>query len=322
MHRFLLILVAAVFWGSMVWAQDVPSGYDAASFARIGVGVGPLGMAGAVVATVPGPTSAYWNPAGLAELSGFFAEGMYTNWMGLDIHYQYLMFAGYPPVGEERPRLYLGSTPLSFGLGWISVIIPNIPYVDEEGNFGMFSASSHVILAAMGLPSPRWPGLSVGVTAKVYHDRILEGMSFGVGVDAGLRWKGELWGLPVALGLTTTDIGDAQVRWYGTVGEPVNYVPWLARVGAAVWLREDQVVLAGSYEWGLRRPRFARLRLGAELSLAWVSLRAGYDWLLDEPHGSWRVGLGVRPLEWMSIDYAFVPAALGDSHLLAFQLRF
>lgn len=322
MYRFLSILVATVLSATTLWAQDVPPGYDAASFARIGVGVGPMGMAGAVVATATGPASAYWNPAGLAELSAFFAEGMYTNWMGADVHYQYLLVAGYPPLGEERPQPFLGQTPVNFGLGWISVVIPDIPYVDEEGNTGLFSASSHLILAAMGLPVLRWPGLSMGTAVKIYHDRILEGMSFGVGLDVGVRWEGELWGFPIALGLTTTDIGDSQIRWYGTVGGPVNYVPWLARAGAAVWLWEKQVVLAASYEWGLRRPRFERLRLGAELSLAWVSLRAGYDWLLGEPQGRWRVGLGVRPLEWVSIDYAFVPATLGDSHLIAFQLRF
>lgn len=314
-----MVVCAAV--GFLV-AQEVPPGYDAASFARIGVGVGPLGMAGAVVAAPPASTAAYWNPAGLADLQAFVVEGMYTNWMGAGIHYQYIVAAGYPPLGETRPVLRLGDTPLGFGLGWISVVIPDIPYVDEEGRTGVFSASSHLMLGAVGLALPRWPGLSLGVAVKLYHDRILEGQSFGVGVDVGLRWRGELLGFPVALGLGTTDVGDTAVRWYGTLGEPVNYVPWLARVGLATWLWEERVCLGASYEWGLRRPRFERLRMGLEVSLAWASLRAGYDWLLAEPQGRWRVGLGLRPLEWMSVDYAFVPAALGDSHLLAFQVRF
>lgn len=322
MRKFFLALYLTSLATVMVWAQEVPPGYDAASFTRIGVGVRALGMAGAVTALAEGPLAAYWNPAALSNLEIFTVEGMYTNWMSADIHYQYLMLAGYPPVGEERPRLFLGETPLVFGLGWISVVIPDIPYVDEEGNTGTFSASSHLVLVALGMPLTRWPGLSLGTAIKVYHDRILEGMSLGVGLDAGLRWKGELLGFPMALGLTTADIGDSQIRWYGTTGEPVNYVPWLARVGAAAWLWEERIVLGVSYEWGLRRPRFERLRLGLEVSLAWVSLRAGYDWLLTEPQGRWRIGLSVRPLQWMSVDYAFVPAALGESHLLAFQVRF
>lgn len=317
-YLFALVVGAAL----AVGGQEVPPGYDAASFARIGVGVGPLGMAGAVVAACSGPTALYWNPAGLASLGDFVAEGMYTNWMGAGIHFQYLLLAGYPPLGATRPTLLLGETPVQFGLGWVSVVIPDIPYVDELGNTGTFSAVSHLVLGGLGLAVPRWPGLSLGLVVKLYHDRILEGLSFGAGLDVGLRWRGEVRGVPLALGLSTTDIGESQIRWYGTTGQPVNYVPWLARVGAAVWLWEERVLLGASYEWGLRRPRFERLRLGAEFSLAWVSIRVGYDWLLEEPQGRWRAGLGLRPLEWMSVDYAFVPAALGESHLLAFQVRF
>ncbi|MEN3009748.1 MAG: hypothetical protein ABDI20_01980 [Candidatus Bipolaricaulaceae bacterium] len=320
MRRTSLVVLAAVVLAS--WAQEVPPGYDAASFARIGVGVGSLGMGGAVVAAAAGPAAAYWNPAGLADWEAFAVEGMYTNWMGADVHYQYLLLAGMPPLGPERPRPVFLGVPLTLGLGWISVVVPNIPYVDEAGNRGTFSASSHLVLAALGFPSPRWPGLALGTALKFYHDRILEGMSLGLGFDFGLRWQGEVAGLPLALALATTDIGDSQIRWFGTQGQPVNYVPWLMRVGAAVRLWEGRLLVGAGYEWGLRRPRFERLRLGAELSLAWVSLRAGYDWLLVEPQGRWRAGLGLKPLEWMALDYAFVPAALGDSHLLAFRVQF
>jgi len=62
--------------------------------------------------------------------------------------------------------------------------------------------------------------------------------------------------------------------------------------------------------------------MGTELSLDWVFLRFGYDWLLVEPMGHWRAGLGVRPLSWLEIDYAFIPRALGDSHLLALRVDF
>jgi hypothetical protein len=43
---------------------------------------------------------------------------------------------------------------------------------------------------------------------------------------------------------------------------------------------------------------------------------------LVEPIGHWRAGLGVRPLNWLEIDYAFIPGALGDSHLLALRVDF
>jgi len=62
--------------------------------------------------------------------------------------------------------------------------------------------------------------------------------------------------------------------------------------------------------------------MNTELSLDWVFLRFGYGWLLVEPMGHWRAGLGVRPLNWLEIDYAFIPGALGDSHLLALRVDF
>jgi len=305
----------------VAWAQ-VPPGYDAASFARIGVGVRALGMAGAFTAVAEGPMATYWNPAGLATLQTFSAEGMYTNWMSADIHYQYLILAGYPPLDEERPVLLWQGKPVVFGMGWVSVVVPDIPWIEESGETGVFTAWSNLFSLSIGLSLPKYPNLSLGANLKIYHDRILEGISLGVGVDLGLLWRGEVAGIPVSLGLATTDVGETNIRWYGTQGEPENFVPWLVRAGLAVHLWEGKILLATSYEWGLRRPRFERLRVGAELSWEWVALRFGYDWLLEEPIGHWRAGLGVRPLNWLEIDYAFIPGALGDSHLLALRVDF
>lgn len=316
LFAFCLLIVSGA-----VLAQGVPPGFDAASFARIGVGVRALGMAGAFTAVAEGPAAMYWNPAGLANLEKFAAEGMYTNWMSADVHYQYLLLAGWPPIGEERPVLRFQGQPVVLGLGWVSVVVPNIPWVEND-QYGTFTAWSNLFLASLSLASPKFPNLYLGANFKVYHDRILEGLSLGLGWDFGLLWRGEIAGFPVSLGVVSTDVGDTTIRWYGTESEPENYVPWLLRVGAAARVWEGKVLLGGSYEWGLRRPRFERVRLGVEISLDWVSLRFGYDWLLTEPTGRWRAGLGVRPLEWMEIDYAFIPGTLGDSHLVALQASF
>ena len=310
------------FMASMgVWAQ-VPPGYDAASFARIGVGVRALGMAGAFTAVAEGPMAAYWNPAGLATLSTFSAEGMYTNWMSADIPYQYLILAGYPPLREGRPTLLWQGEPVVFGLGWVSVVVPDIPWIEESGETGVFTALSNLFLLSFGLSLPTPSGLSLGASLKIYHDRILEGLSFGLGLDLGLLWRGEVARIPVSLGIVTTDVGDTKIRWYGTQGEPENFVPWLFRAGFAAQLWEGKILMAASYEWGLRRPRFERLRGGGELSLGWVFLRFGYERLVVEPRGHWRAGIGVRPLEWLEIDYAFLPGTLGDSHLLSLRVDF
>jgi len=321
--KFGFPLLSFLFWLACisVWAQ-VPPGYDSAGFARIGVGVRALGMAGAFTAVAEGPMAAYWNPAGLANLSTFSAEGMYTNWMSADIHYQYLILAGYPPLRGGRPALLWQGEPVVFGLGWVSVVVPDIPWIEESGETGVFTAWSSLFLVSFGLSFPNFSDLSLGASLKIYHDRILEGLSLGLGLDLGFLWRGEVAGIPVSLGLVATDVGETKIRWYGTQGEPENFVPWLARAGFAAQLWEGRILIAASYEWGLRRPRFERLRVGAELSFEWVFLRFGYEWLWVEPTGHWRAGLGVRPLEWLEIDYAFLPGTLGDSHLLALRVDF
>jgi len=51
--------------------------------------------------------------------------------------------------------------------------------------------------------------------------------------------------------------------------------------------------------------------MSKELSLDWVFLRFGYDWLLVEPIGQWRAGLGVRHFSWIESHYAFTLALWG-----------
>ena len=315
---FFLLSFMAFLWA---WAQVLP-GYGAASFARIGVGVRALGMAGAFTAVAESPVAAYWNPAGLTTLPTFSVEGMYTNWMSADIHYQYLILAGYPPLREGRPALLWQGEPVVFGLGWVSVVVPDIPWIEESGETGVFTALSNLFLLSFGLSLPNTSDFSLGASLKIYHDRILEGISLGVGFDLGFLWRGEVAGIPVSLGLATTDVGETKIRWYGTQGEPENFVPWLARAGLAAHLWKGRILIAAGYEWGLRRPRFERLRAGAELSLEWVFLRFGYERLLVEPMGHWRAGLGLRPLDWIEVDYAFLPGTLGDSHLIGFKPSF
>jgi hypothetical protein len=109
----------------------------------------------------------YWNPAGLATLQTFSAEGMYTNWMSADIHYQYLILAGYPPLGEERPVLLWQGEPVVFGISWVSVVVPDIPWIEESGETGVFTAWSNLFSLSLGLSLPKYPNLSLGANLKI-----------------------------------------------------------------------------------------------------------------------------------------------------------
>ena len=302
--------------------QTVPPGYDAASFARLGVGGRALGMAGAYVAVAEGPAAGYWNPAGLSGLDAFDVEGMYTNWLGADIHFQYVCAGGRLPIGEQRPTLRLGEHPITFGLTWLSVNIADIPYWDEQGGHGTFDAWSHLVLTSMSLELSQPPGLTIGGSLKVYHDQILEGKSLGFGVDVGGLWCGDVAGVPLRLGVCTTDVGTTKIRWYGTPGEPINYVPWVIRAGAAVELWDNKLLLAASYERGLDRSGFERLRIGAEARLAWLALRVGRDQPFSGQPGKWAAGAGIKAGDWLEFDYTLLFGALGNSGLIALEVSF
>lgn len=329
MKTTLGILVILIY-GLSGLAQEVPPGYGTS--VPLDVGIRALGMGGAYVAIAEGPTASYWNPAGLSGLTDFQVEGMYTDWLGLGINYQYVSIAGYPPFGGWRPALGLGGYPLTLGLCWFSVNVTDIPWW-EGSESGTFSTWSHVAILSTAVSLSQAPSISVGANVKVYHDRILEGQSLGVGYDLGFLWRAQVGGIPVQLGLSTTDLGGTTVHWSGTTGEPETYVPWLVRVGVASHLWQDTVILTASYEWGVDQPRFERVRVGGEVRLAWLSLRAGWDqplWLEPTPdgeeweraRGQWTAGAGIAPWEGMAVEYSFLPGALGDTHLFGLRLGF
>ena len=303
-------------------AQAVPPGFDAGSLARVGTGPRALAMGGAVVAVAGGPSAVYWNPAGLADMDVFQAEGTYLDVFAAGIHVQYVGAAGYPLLRGERPAVRLGGHRLVVGANWLSVRVADIPLWEEDGTQGLFDVWSHTVLLAVAWRLSDVPYVALGLTGKAYRDRILEGSSFGLGFDVGLQWRTTIAELPVALGVTAVDLGGTRVQWYGTTGNPVNYVPWLMRAGVAVSLWEERISVAASYEWAVDRPRFERVRLGAEAWLEWLSLRAGWNRLLVDEGGRWSAGFGVAPQPWLSVDYAFLPGTLGNSHLIGLRVAF
>lgn len=309
--------------GGSVWAQ-VPPGYDAASFARSGAGARALGLGGAFFAVPENVTSAYWNPAGLAHLVGFQIEGMYTNWFGAGVYLQYLGVGGYPPLGESRPQLRLLDRPLTFAFNWLSTHIPDIPW-SEDGVMGTFDAWSHLFIFSAAL---YWSDrLSVGVNAKIFHDRILEGWSFGLSWDFGILLTLSAGQAPLHIALITTDIGAPAIQWYGLPGGAPAHLPWLLKIGASARLLDEKVLLCAGLEWGVNVPRFERIRAGVEASVGPLALRLGWQqplWgdsaITQTATGPWSLGLGISLFSWLALDYAFLPGRLGDSHLLALRM--
>lgn len=319
MKRLLLfcMIVAVVSLGVF---SETPSGIGAASFARLGIDARPLAMGGAFVAIAEGGAAAYYNPAGLATVKTLTVGGMYSRPYGEDfgITFQYLSILGY--LGTQTPSFS--------GVGvagtWLRMEIADIPIWEEEGPSSTFTATSSVYLASVGVSVSETGNWAVGGSAKIYRDRILEGRGDGLGFDLGVLGSFQIADVPLAIGINSMDIGRTKIHWRETTGEPVNYVPWVNKVGLSTYLLDRLILLACDFDWAVGRPaREQTIHFGTEVRpLEALSLRVGWSGDL-EGTGAFAGGIGVYLFGMVSVDYAYVPGkAFGATHFVSAQFSF
>ncbi len=196
-----LLLIAVI---SPVFSQKYSN-----EFLAIGVGGRAHGMSGAQTALTNDLTAAYWNPAGLSQITApFQLAAMHAEWFAGVGQYDYLAFG--KPLSREKQSF------LSFSL--IRLGIDQIPYtinlVEPDGtinydNVTEFSAADYALMGSYARRLKN-PALSFGASAKVIR-RVIGtiGSSWGFGLDAGLQYrKGQLM-----LGLMARDITTTFNAW-------------------------------------------------------------------------------------------------------------
>jgi hypothetical protein len=317
-----LVFLMAILALSLCTFADTPSGMGAGSFTRRGIDARPIAMGGAFVAVAEGGSACYYNPAGLGRETRLSAGGMYTEPFGegLGITFQQVNAAG-------GFQLQTGSVVRSVGLGvtWLGLTISDIPIWEEEGPGEMFTATNSMYLLSVGTVFPENDNWSVGASLKVYRDKIYEGHSFGVGLDLGILASFLVGEVPLQVGINSMDVGQSKVYWYETAGEPVNYVPWINKLGLSVRLLDDMVLIAGDYDWAVQRPMREQIaHVGLELSpLEEISLRAGWKGDLEQTSSTFTVGVGLYLFDSFNIDYAYASEQVfGVSHLLSVHFSF
>ncbi|HTR80658.1 MAG TPA: PorV/PorQ family protein, partial [Bacteroidota bacterium] len=136
------------------------SGTTAASFLEISVGAPAIGMGGAFVSLSNDPTALYWNPAGIAMLTGTDALLAHTDWIA-DTRFD---FAGLVlPVGNFGT---LGFSLTSLTMADMMVRTVEMP----EGTGEYFSASD--LAAGISYARPLTDRFSIGFTAKFIQQSI------------------------------------------------------------------------------------------------------------------------------------------------------
>lgn len=313
------IVVVAACWGM---AQEVPAGFGAAPFARIGIDARPLAMGGTGVAIGTGNPIPYYNSARLALAPPLAVGGMYSEPYGQDLGISFQSLCALGSLGSQTGSVTRGG----IGVTWIQMSIADIPIWDEEnpGAVAFFTATSSLYMASVAVSV--LPELSLGITGKVYRERILEGRGQGVGADIGALVSLDVEGIPVWFGINSMDFGRTNIRWHQTTGEPDNYVPWVNKVGVSASFFDGRGLVAADFDWAVGRPpREQKVHLGLEANpVEAFFLRAGWSGDLEGSDSRFSVGLGIDFFDSFRLDYAFVPprTVFGTGHFLSLHLSF
>lgn len=160
-------------------------------FLNIGVGAGPMAMAGASIASTSDENSGYWNPAGLAFTREKAGIGL--------MHAEY--FAGMAKYDHGAGYLRLDSSSVA-GFSVIRFGIDDIPntleLIDADGNMRYdriktFSAADYAFVFSYARRTAI-EGLSLGANAKlIYRQTGQFASAYGFGLDAGIQYRKGKW---------------------------------------------------------------------------------------------------------------------------------
>lgn len=160
-------------------------------FLAVGVGARSLGMANAQTSISDDVTSAYWNPAGLANQSSDMQIGL--------MHNEY--FAGIAKYDYAGFSMRL-DTAATIGISVIRMGIDDIPNTinlyDNQGNINYnritkFSAADYAMMFSYARKS-KIKGLSYGANVKIIFRQIGSfAKAYGFGLDVGVQYRTGKW---------------------------------------------------------------------------------------------------------------------------------
>ena len=193
---FVLIVTLSVCC-SLVIAQGSSGvskrGTTAAPFLSIPQGARALGMGGAFVATASDVSAMYWNPAGIADLTGFNFIFDHTYWIA-DIKYEYL-----------GATIGMGS----FGTLGVNVTASNIgdmkvTTIDQQDGTGeIFTVSDIAVGLTYALKLTE--DFCIGFNPKFIRQSIWKMSATAFALDLGVKYRTPFQG--ITLGMSVTNFG-------------------------------------------------------------------------------------------------------------------
>ena len=250
----------------------------------------------------PGQFSSWFiNPASLFSATPLAVALTHSQWMQ-EIQTEFL-----------ATRIPVASGTLGLSLSTNSV--PGIEIRDVPGpSLGTFSA--RFASFQIGYAQNVTDDFALGASAKYLYEKLYVDEATGFGFDAGIIYSTPVQGLKA--GFALTNIGGLR-----QFQNDRSDLPTFSRIGASYAFREDDFDFSLSGAWANNlRDREAHLQGSLEgIYSNKVSLRLGYQTGYDSRALS--AGIGIR-FEFIQLDYAYVPFALGlgDSHLFSLGFQF
>lgn len=263
----------------------------------LGVGAGPLGMGGAVIAGSYDATSPYWNPAGMALMRGRQLQTMHAETFGSLLNHDYIGFAS--NNGKRTGLNSYGAYLYYLGGGGIKITARDAdslwPYVlREENHFDLMLGGS--------LAGRLNNNLAYGLTAKLIYRDIAVETAYGLGLDAGVIYQVDTM---ITVALVVTDLTSTFLAYSNDNTEtiypaikPGVSLRWAAneasilvagqsiirfegrRNNAELWLGEISADFQAGLEIGYRQTAFGRL--GYDQGRFTIGLGAAFDrYLID-----------------------------------------
>ena len=312
----LLILISAA--GAA--GQVTKSGTTAGQFLKIGVGSRATAMGESFVALANDVTAVYWNPAGLAEISGNEAMFGHTEWLA-DITYENIAVA--IPLGSSGGTAALWANSMNVPEDEVTTVF------QPNGTGERFSAS----MVALGFSYAKrlTDRFSLGVTGKYIREGIWSMSATGVGIDVGTLYHSQYRNLRIGIGVTnfgtkmhlrgranlifvdpdpTLDGNNDQIR--SELETDTWELPLMLRAGVAFdAIDAENMRLTVVTNSNHPNDNTENLNIGTELALSeTIFLRGGYRGIgLDESEGGLTLGAGLLleagNVTGFRLDYAY-----------------
>lgn len=315
-----LLILLNVSLAAQAFNSDVSKkGTTAAPFLSIGQSARAVGMGSAFVGVSNDASSMYWNPAGLAKISGVSVMFDHTKWLA-DVSYNFI--AATYNLGDMGT---LGFSFLGSDIGDMKVTTVDEP----DGTGEIFSASDAAFSLAYAVNLT--DNFSFGVSPKFIYQKIWKMDASAFAIDMGVTYRTPFDGMLLAMSISNYGtqmqmLGNSNLVLHdvdpGSTGNNGNIPAYLEtkkwalplnfRVGVAYDpIKTDMHRLTVAMDAQHPSDNYESINIGAEYAFNnFLFFRGGYKSLfLKDSEETFAFGVGIKQLMIgnlsLVVDYAY-----------------